>query len=106
MSSVLEGLMATQIPDAVLFDHLRLDPEYASDEDKDAARRYCRAALSYVEERCGIDDKYADEHPDIAVAVLALARDMYDNRSMTVDKAVCNPTAESILAVHSYNLLA
>ena len=106
MSDELESLRATEIPDKVLFGHLRLDPEYASDEDKVAAKGMLLAALAYIRERCGIDDKYLDAHPDLAIAALALARDMYDNRSAQEQgSASITPTVASILAVHDFNLL-
>ena len=76
MADELEKLKATQIPDGVLFDHLRLDPEYATDADKAAAKRMLDAAVLHIEERCGIDDAYMDAHPDLAIAALSLARDL------------------------------
>lgn len=106
MADELEKLKATQIPDGVLFDHLRLDPEYATDADKAAAKIMLDAAVLHIEERCGIDDAYMDAHPDLAIAALSLARDLFDNRSATTGRGTTmNPTVESILAVHSFNLL-
>ena len=46
-----------------------------------------------------------DQHKDISLAVLALVQDMYDNRSMQVDKNNVNKTVESILNMHRRNLL-
>lgn len=83
----LEKLKATNLPDEAVLRHLRLDPAYV-DADEIASIGLMRdAALSYVLERCSIDAQYADAHPDIAIAVLVLVRDMYDNRQMHVDKA-------------------
>ena len=101
----LEKLKATNLPDEAVLRHLRLDPAYV-DADEIASIGLMRdAALSYVLERCSIDAKYADAHPDIAIAVLVLVRDMYDNRQMHVDKANVNRTVESILSLHDFNLL-
>ena len=63
------------------------------------------SVISYVRERCGIEDEYMDGHPDIAVAVLVLVRDMWDNRSLYVDKSNPNRLVEGVLALHDHNLL-
>lgn len=101
----LEKLKATKLPDEALLRHLRLDPAYVDAEELAAIRLMRDAAISYVMERCNIDKRYADDHPDIAIAVLVLVRDMYDNRQMYVDKASVNRTVESILSLHDFNLL-
>lgn len=105
MASELESLKATDIPDKVLFDHLRLDPKYATEADKQAARQMCLAAVAYIQERYGVDAQYMNGHQDIAIAVLALTRDLFDNRSMTVERTTLNPVVTSILAAHDFNLI-
>ena len=101
----LESLKASRIPNNVLLRHLRLEPDYVDELEMQTVSAVYDAALSYVYERCGIDAEYADEYPDIAIAVLILARDMYDNRSLYVDKANVNRAVESILSCHDFNLL-
>ena len=46
-----------------------------------------------------------DQHDDITIAVLALISDMYDNRSVSVKETGVNRIVESILGMHSVNLL-
>jgi hypothetical protein len=46
-----------------------------------------------------------DAHEDVTMAVLALVSDMYDNRQMTVDSSNSNRLVESILSLHSVNLI-
>ena len=41
----------------------------------------------------------------ITIALLVLVGDMYDNRQMYVDKANINRTADTILGMHSVNLI-
>lgn len=101
----LESLKASQIPDNVLYYHLRLDPEYATDEDKVFAKYAYAAALAHIGEAYGINAEYMDTCADIPLAVLALAQDLYDNRTMTVDKAHENPTVKAIMSCHDFNLL-
>lgn len=103
--ATLESLKASQIPDSVIFYHLRLDPDYATDEDKLFAIYAYAAALAHISETYGIDTEYMDACADIPLAVLALARDLYDNRTMTVDKTHENPTVKAIMSCHDFNLL-
>ncbi|WP_101723066.1 head-tail connector protein [Eggerthella timonensis] len=101
----IEKLKATKLPNEAVLRHLRLDPAYTDTEEIAAIGLMRDAAVSYVKERCNIDEQYADDHPDIAIAVLVLVRDMYDNRQMYVDKTSVNRTVESILSLHDFNLL-
>jgi hypothetical protein len=46
-----------------------------------------------------------DAFEDFVIAVYVLCQDMYDNRSMYVDKTSMNRVVETILGMHSINLL-
>lgn len=46
-----------------------------------------------------------DAFEDFIIAVYVLCQDMYDNRSMYVDNANVNKVVETILGMHSVNLL-
>lgn len=46
-----------------------------------------------------------DKYPDISIVVLILCQDMWDNRTMYVDSSNLNTTVDSILHMHSVNLL-
>lgn len=63
------------------------------------------AAISYARSYTGLSDLDMDRHEDITIAILTLIADMYDNRSMTVDKNNVNRTVEIILSMHAKNLL-
>lgn len=101
----LEKLKATQIPNSVLLRYLRLVPEYVDEVEQATVNLMYDAAISYICETYGITREYADECPDIAIAVLILVRDMYDNRTLYVEKSNVNRTVSSILASHDHNLL-
>lgn len=64
----------------------------------DAAKAYC---LSHT----GLTAEEAEFYPDLALAALVIAVDLYDNRSMTVDETNVNPTVSAILGAHARNLL-
>ena len=50
-------------------------------------------------------EEQMDEHEDLAIALLVLCADMYDNRQMAVQNDKVNPVIERVLAAHSVNLL-
>ena len=53
----------------------------------------------------GIDDKEIDTYPDLTVAVLIICQDLYDNRSVYVDKNNLNRTVDNIIFMHRGNLI-
>ena len=46
-----------------------------------------------------------DEHQDFVIVVLILCQDMWDNRTLYVDKSNLNKVVQTILGMHSVNLL-
>lgn len=64
------------------------------------------ASKAYIKKYTGLDDAGMDEAEDLVIVVHILCQDMYDNRTMYVDKhIVLNNTVETILGMHSVNLL-
>ena len=63
------------------------------------------AAKSYMCKYTGLTAEQLDESSDFVIALLVLCQDMYDNRSMYVDSANVNQAVQSILDMHSVNLL-
>ena len=97
---------ASELRASDLLDHLRVAQQWATSSDTAFAGACLDAARAYVADHCGIDAAYMDEHDDIAVAVLVLAGDMFDNRSAYVDDGIApNRTVEAILGHHSRNLV-
>lgn len=60
---------------------------------------------SFVKSYTGLDDIKIDEKEDLSLPVFVLCAEMYDNRQFTVDKGTINPIIQSILDMHSINLL-
>nr|DAZ67086.1 MAG TPA: head tail connector [Caudoviricetes sp.] len=86
-----------------LADYLRVaDP---SEADNTLLAAIIKAVPSYMAKYTGLSAAQLDESPDMVVAALCLAQDMYDNRSMYVDSTKQNHTVQSILDMHSINLL-
>lgn len=63
------------------------------------------SAKAYVRSYTGLTDEEIDTHDDFYIAVMALCQDMYDNRSMYVEKNNVNKVVDAILGMHCVNLL-
>lgn len=63
------------------------------------------AAVDFVRAYTGLTDEELEEHEDLSIAVLVLAADMVDNRTMVVDKNNVNRVVETILGMHCRNLV-
>ena len=82
-------------------EYLRLDE--VTESEKDTLNMLISIATSFIENYTGIDD--LDKYPEFVIVVLVLCQDMWDNRTMYVDSKDLNNTVQSILAMHSVNLL-
>ena len=58
------------------------------------------SAVITADYQCGID-----AYNDFVIVVYILVQDMYDNRSMYVEKSNLNKVVDTILGMHSVNLL-
>jgi uncharacterized phage protein (predicted DNA packaging) len=63
------------------------------------------AAKAYIRSYTGLDNDRIDEHEDFVIVVYVLVQDMYDNRSLYTESKSLNNTVETILGMHSVNLL-
>ena len=52
-----------------------------------------------------IEIKTLDDYEDFYIVVMILCQDMYDNRSLYVDKSNLNKVVDTILGMHCTNLL-
>ena len=89
--------------------YLRLE---AGDYDAGELETIMDAAKKYIVSYTGIPaastDSTAetlDDHEDFWIAYMVLCQDMYDNRSMTVENANANRVVETVLGMHTRNLL-
>lgn len=63
------------------------------------------AAKNYVYSYTGQTEEVIDNLPDCTLAVYCLCQDMFDNRTMYIDKANINETVATILGMYRINLL-
>lgn len=91
----------SQVTQDVVCQYLRLpdgcDP-YLMEGIMDSAR-------SYILAHTGLTPEQADEHDDLVMAYLLLCQDMYDNRSAAQDEKSVNRTLDTILGLHTRNLV-
>lgn len=60
---------------------------------------------SFIKNYTGRSDEELDSYQDFVIVVLILCQDMWDNRTLYVDTSNLNVVIESILGMHSVNLL-
>lgn len=80
--------------------YLRLD-----DAEDPQLAEVLEAAKQYVLSFTGQTAEVLDAFPDVAVAVLVLCQDMYDNRTMYAEKTYANRVVDTILSMYRVNFL-
>ena len=74
-------------------------------EVDEAEKRLLTALLTiakkFITENTGVKD--LDKYDDFIIVVFILCQDMYDNRTLYVDKSNLNKVVETILGMHSQN---
>lgn len=84
-------------------EYLRLDE--VTDSETNTLATLISIANSYIKSYTGLDDEGVDKYSEFVIVVFILCQDMWDNRTMYVDSKDLNNTVQSILAMHSVNLL-
>ena len=80
-------------------DYIRLSE--VSEEEKTLLDNLINIAKSFIKENTGVQD--LDEYDDFVIVIFILCQDMYDNRTLYVDKTNLNKVVETILGIHSRN---
>ena len=93
----------SQITASDVAEYLRITD--ATTEDTNTLNTILNVAKVYVGEYTGRKLNELDDYKDIIIAVLVLCQDMWDNRTLYVDNSNVNKVVESILGLHSVNLL-
>lgn len=86
-----------------IVDYCRI--EEPSEDDLRFISQAMEAAKSYIRSYTGLDNDRIDLHEDFIIVVYILVQDMYDNRSLYTEGKALNNTVETILGMHSVNLL-
>lgn len=93
-------MKVSEITEKQLADYIRPD-DYAEGEFD----RILSAVKGFIRSYTGLNDEQIDQHEEFYIVVMILAADMYDNGSLYVDSSNLNKTVETILGMHSVNLL-
>jgi len=99
------SLKVSEITNKELADYLRLTYEYLSESEKQELDVMLNVSKKFITSYTGLTIEEVDEHEDFVIVVYVLVADMYDTRSMYVDKSNLNKVVETILGMHSINLL-
>lgn len=93
----------SEVTSTDLAEYLRVGEVTASEEG--FLNTIIGAAKSYMRKYTGLTAEQLDESSDLVIAMLVLCQDMYDNRALYVDSVNVNLAVQSILDMHSVNLL-
>ena len=93
----------SEITSAQMAEFLRLpDPTV---DDYNTLNSFMNIAIAYIEQYTGRTEAELDDLQDVMIAALILVQDMWDNRTMYVDRTNVNKVVDSILNLHQVNLL-
>ena len=69
------------------------------DAEEIQLQTFLTVAKNYVANYTALDD--LDEYADLVIVILILCQDMYDNRSLYIDKNNPNKVVQTILDMHT-----
>lgn len=75
------------------------------DNEQSTLENMLTIAKAFIKSYTGLNDEQVDEHADFVIVVFILCQDMWDNRTLYVDNNNLNKVVETILGMHSVNLL-
>lgn len=93
----------SQITYSDCVEYMRLDE--VSADDINTLNNMIGIAKTFISNYTGRDAEDLDNYQDFVIVVFVLVQDMWDNRSLYVDKTNLNKVVESILGMHAINLL-
>lgn len=70
-----------------------------SQEDTTLLTNLINIAKTFIKEYTGVQD--LDQYDDFTIVIFILCQDMYDNRTLYVDKTNLNKVVETILGMHT-----
>ena len=93
----------SQITAQDVADYLRISE--VTEDDTNTLNTLLTVAKTYITQYTGQTLDNLDTLEDIIIVVFILCQDMWDNRALYVDSNNVNKVVESILGLHSVNLL-
>lgn len=74
-------------------------------EDDELFTHILTASKAYIKGYTGLSEDSLDDNEDLAIVLYVLANEMYDNRAYNIESAKANLLVQSMLQMHSINLL-
>ena len=93
----------SQITYSDLADYIRLDE--VTTDDQNTLETLLSVAKAFILNYTGQAEADLDNFSDFVIVVFILVQDMWDNRTLYVDKSNLNKVVDTILGMHSVNLL-
>jgi len=87
----------SEITTADIAEFIRLGE--VSNADEKQLQTFLTVAKNYIANYTALED--LDEYADLVIAVYVLCQDMYDNRSLYIDKNNPNKVVQTILDMHT-----
>lgn len=99
--------MLTKISEIVvsdIIDYLRISE--TSEKEEKYLKTILNVSKEYIRKYTGYDKpEDLDKYPDLVIVVFVLCQSMYDDRAYYIDNTNVNKVVQSILDLHSRNLL-
>lgn len=98
--------MITKVSDITVSDiqnYLRISE--LTEADEKYLETIKNVAIDFIKNNTGVDNDTIDQYADFIIVVYVLCQDMYDTRSYYVDGNNVNKVVQTILDMHSRNLL-
>lgn len=93
----------SQITASDLASYIRLDD--VTTDDTNTLNNLLAVAKAFIVNYTGRSEEELDNYADFVIVVFILCQDMWDNRTLYVDKTNLNKVVETVLGMHSVNLL-
>jgi len=95
----------SEIVDVTLAEYLKLEYVDLTAGEKAELNTLLGIAKAFILGYTGLTILEVDTHDDFVIVVYVLVQDMHDNRILYVDKNNLNMVVDTILGMHSVNLL-
>lgn len=98
-----ENTLVSNITAQDVADYIRIVE--ITEDDLNTLNTLLSVAKTFIMNYTGHTEEELDNYQDFVIVVLILCQDMWDNRVLYVDKTNLNKVVETILGMHSVNLL-
>ncbi|SNR85966.1 uncharacterized phage protein (possible DNA packaging) [Anaerovirgula multivorans] len=98
-------MKVSEITNKEVAEYLRLEHEELTEDELNQLNSLLNIAKKFIKSYTGLTTEKIDTHEDFHIVVMILCQDMYDNRQIYIEKGNLNKVVETILGMHSVNLL-